>query len=352
PRFAGSLLRTTYRAGCAGPVNDSPRPTVRIGEGDSMPSFRNLLSLAVVLLLPASLHAVSSPLTPGEHTIRLKHDGRERNYIVHIPKGGATRSPLPVVLSFHGGGGWAAQQQESTRLHELGARERFIVVYPNGTGRLRNRLLTWNAGSCCGSAAESSVDDVGFIEALLDDLARRTSVDRARVYATGFSNGAMMSHRLAAERPDLVAAIAPVGGAMVLVGREPRAAVPVLHIHSVDDPRALYIGGLGPPFPGTDHRVEHPPVAASLERWRRANGCRPTGSVIETRSAGSHSAERIAFAPCSSSAELVHWKLTGPGHVWPGAATTSRERVTGPATTVIDANEEIWRFFRDKRLRP
>lgn len=309
------------------------------------------------LLIPALLAfataagAVSSPLTAGKHTIRLEHDGRERSYIVHVPRSVSQRRPLPVVLSFHGGGGWAAQQQDSTRLHELGARERFIVVYPNGSGRLRDRLLTWNAGTCCGFAAERSIDDVGFVAALLDDLARRTPVDRARVYATGFSNGAMMAQRLAAERPDLVAAIAPVGGAMVLVGREPRAAVPVMHIHSLDDPRALYAGGLGPPFPGTDHRVDHPPVEGSLGRWGSANGCRPAGRVVETRSAGAHSAERISFAPCSSGAELIHWKLTGPGHVWPGAEATSRERLTGPATAVIDANEEIWKFFHDKRLR-
>jgi polyhydroxybutyrate depolymerase len=197
---------------------------------------------------------------------------------------------------------------------------------------------------------EEQVDDVGFVAALLDDLASRTAIDRTRVYATGFSNGAMMAYRLASERPDLVAAIAPVGGGMVLVRSEPRAPVPVMHIHSVDDPRALYDGGLGPPFPGTNNRVMHPPVSESLERWRKANGCSTEGNVVETRKSGTDSAEKLSFAPCGSGAELVHWKLYGPGHVWPGGEPTRRQRLTGPPTNVIDANEEIWEFFRGKRV--
>jgi len=308
----------------------------------------HLVLTALLAFAPATF-AATSPLTAGEHTITLRHGGRERSYIVHVPRAAAGRQPLPVVLSFHGGGGWAAQQQDSTRLHLLGEREGFIVVYPNGTGRFDNRLLTWNAGSCCAYAMKERIDDVGFVAALLDDLGRRTPIDRSRVYATGFSNGAMMAHRLASERPDLVAAIAPVGGSMVLERREPRAPVPVLHIHSVDDPRALYEGGLGPPFPGTNNRVTHPPVNESLERWAKANGCASSGKVVEIRRSGSDSAEKISFAPCSSGAELVHWKLHGPGHVWPGAKPTTRQNLTGPATTVIDANEEIWKFFREKR---
>lgn len=310
-----------------------------------------LLSIAIAVASAATGFAASSPLTAGEHTISLKHGGRERSYIVHIPNAAAAGQPLPVVLSFHGGGGWASQQQDSTRLHELGEREGFITVYPNGSGPLKNRLLTWNAGTCCAYAMKQDVDDVGFVAALLDDLGRRTPIDRARVYATGFSNGAMMVHRLASERPDLVAAIAPVSGAMVFEEREPRGPVPVMHIHSVDDPRALYGGGLGPPFPGTNNRVMHPPVEESLERWAKVNGCASAGTVVDTRRSGKDSAEKISFAPCKSGAELVHWKLHGPGHVWPGAAPTRRQDLTGPATRVIDANEEIWKFFRDRRAR-
>ena len=82
-------------------------------------------------------------------------------------------------------------------------REHFIAVYPNGTGR--GRFLVWNAGTCCGRAPLQGIDDVGFVRAMIDDLAKRTPIDRTRIYATGLSNGAMMTYRIAAEAPDLVA---------------------------------------------------------------------------------------------------------------------------------------------------
>ncbi len=312
---------------------------------------RTLLLAGLLIASAATATAVASPLTAGDQTVRLKFQRRDRSYIAHLPPTIREKRSLPVVLNFHGGGGSAAQQQGNARMDELADREGFIVVYPNGPGRFADRLLTWNAGTCCACALTQKIDDVSFVAALLDDLARRAPIDRSRVYATGFSNGAMMAQRLAAERPDLVAAIAPVGGSMVLERTEPRAPVPVMHIHSVDDPRALYEGGLGPPFPGTNHRVGHPPVSESLERWRKANGCVSPGHVAETRTSGTHSAEKISFSPCITGAELVHWKLHGSGHVWPGAEPTRRERLTGPATTVIDTNEEIWKFFREKRVR-
>lgn len=86
----------------------------------------------------------------------------------------------------------------------------FIVVYPYGTGRMENQLLTFNGGECCGYAMQNDVDDAGFVRALLDDLASVTLIDPLRVFATGLSNGGIMSHHVAAELADRIAAIAPV----------------------------------------------------------------------------------------------------------------------------------------------
>jgi polyhydroxybutyrate depolymerase len=166
-----------------------------------------------------------------------------------------------------------------------------------------------------------------------------------------------MAYRLAAERADLVAAIAPVAGAMSLERFAPSHPVAVMHIHSVDDPRALYGGGVGPPFPGTDNRVTHASVQAGLDQWIARNGCREQPSAGETRrtpasGAGARAgagrdpeqtATRLEYGPCTSGMDVVHWKLTGVGHGWPGGPAL-RERLSGPGTTLVKAADEAWAF--------
>jgi len=305
---------------------------------------RRVLACALAL---AAL-AARAELAPGNHSFTLDHGGRQRSYIVHVPPG--AHAPAALVVSLHGGGGNAAGQQKYSLMDALADREGFVVLYPNGTGRLRDRLLTWNAGTCCGSAAREQVDDVGFIAAAIDDLSARVAVDPRRIYATGMSNGAMMAHRLAAELPDRIAAIAPVAGAMVFRGA-PRGPVPVLDIHSVDDPRALYAGGLGPPFPMTTTRVLHPAVGETLARWSAANGCKGEPAVVEARSGdgpnSGQTATLLSYPGCR--APLEHWKLTGAGHVWPGGQQKYLTRLLGRGTSLIDANAEMWRFFSRAR---
>jgi polyhydroxybutyrate depolymerase len=290
-------------------------------------------------------------LAPGDHTIALHHGGLQRSYIVHVPA--PTGKPLPAVINMHGGGGNAAGQQKYTQMDRLADREHFVVIYPNGAGR-GTRFLTWNAGTCCAYSTAHQIDDVGFIRAVVEDVARRTPLDRSRVYATGLSNGSMMAYRLAAEASDLVAAIAPVAGSMVLVRFHPTLPVPVMHFHSVDDPRALYNGGLGPPFPATSTRVDHPPVEQQLAKWIAHDGCRTTATV-EKRLIGKgqdagNTAAKLVYAPCSSGANVVLWKLSGSGHVWPGR-NAWLTRMLGKPTHLIDANEEMWAFFHSAAPR-
>ncbi|MBI4254273.1 MAG: alpha/beta fold hydrolase, partial [Candidatus Rokubacteria bacterium] len=157
--------------------------------------MRGLAALAVVVAGVLG----TAPAGAEDRDLTLTVGGQPRTYRLHLPPRARERGPLPVVVAFHGGGGNAAGFKAYAGLDALADREGFVVVYPDGSGRLGRRLLTWNAGTCCGAAAAQNVDDVGFVLALLRDLARDLPLDPARVYATGHSNGAMMAYRLAIE---------------------------------------------------------------------------------------------------------------------------------------------------------
>jgi len=314
---------------------------------------RRALPVLVVAATACAGRTAALRLAPGDHEIGLRHGGRARAALVHVPPAATRGDRLPLVLAFHGGGGAPGSFEAYAGLDAVADREGFVVAYPFGSGPLPRRLLTWNSGEgCCGYARRNRIDDTGFALALVDELARAGLIDARRVYATGHSNGAMMAYRLAAERADRVAAVVPVAGAMDLASFAPSRAVPVLHIHSVDDPRALYEGGLGPPFPGTETRVPHRPVEEGLARWRERNGCLGEPDVVETRLGADGSpnegrtAKHLVWRECEDGV-VEHWKLTGSGHGWPGRSSTGPSaELIGPPTTLVSAAEEIWAFVR------
>jgi polyhydroxybutyrate depolymerase len=131
-----------------------------------------------------------------------------------------------------------------------------------------------------------------------------------------------------------------------------------MHIHSVDDERALYGGGSSEPVPLASVQTRHPNAEEVLYRWVAFGGCRPKPAIAETRtwasgaSAAAHTATKYVFSGCRDGAEIVLWKLSGAGHAWPGARPNDFSRRLGAATDVIDANEEIWRFLRRFALPP
>ena len=132
-------------------------------------------------------------LAPGDYSLTMKFDGLGRSYSVHLPPQAAGGKPLPVVLNFHGAGSNGKQQEHYSKMDIAADRDGFIAVYPDGTGRMDSHF-TWNAGFCCAYAMIHRIDDGGFVIALIGDLAARTPIQQRRIYATGLSNGAMMSN--------------------------------------------------------------------------------------------------------------------------------------------------------------
>lgn len=318
-------------------------------------SVSKLLFVITALICAAPALAA---LAPGDYDIAFTHQNLRRNYVVHVPPQAAAKRPLPVMLSFHGGGSNAEVMRSYTRMDIAADRDGYIAVYPNGSSGFQGRFLTWNAGNCCGPAAALQIDDVGFALALLDDLAARIPIDASRIYATGLSNGAMMAYRLAAEASHRIAAVAGVAGAMSLARFAPSKPVSMLHIHSTQDHIARFDGGFGPPRTIADTRMFHAPVEEALRRWLDHNGCPIKPAVVETIEGQrgtpdeAHSAIRRIYRPCREHVEVVLLQLSGAGHVWPGGVRDYNPQLLGTGTAVVDANTEIWRFVSRYRRSP
>lgn len=280
-------------------------------------------------------------LAPGDHTRSLVVAGRDRNYLLHVPRSYDAKRPVPVLLAFHGGGSNAAQMVHFSGLNDKADREGFLAVYPNGSGRTE-QMLTWNAGNCCGYALHERIDDVEFVRHVLDDLAKIAKVDSDRVYATGMSNGGMMAYRLASELSDRIAAVAPVAGPVGAEECHPKRPVSALHFHGTDDKFAPFSGGRGERSLSQTHfhSVEH-----SIGLWIKANGCREKPDIKEepVRVQDGTKVIRKTYGGGKNGAEVVLIEIEGAGHTWPGRKPGLM--FLGKSTQNISANDEMWGFF-------
>jgi polyhydroxybutyrate depolymerase len=295
---------------------------------------------------PAAPTEAGQPLRPGTHKVLVDQrvSGIRRSYYIHVPAGDDGTTPLPVVVALHGAFSTARKFERESGFSLLADRERFLVVYPQGIG-LGDLFRHWNSGHCCGKARKMNLDDVGFVLASVDDVARRNPVDRARLYLVGFSNGGMLAYRIAAEHPEVVAAVAVASGTIggVPAANEPEWSVPrpkqpvsVLALHGRADTHIPYDGGRAAQSRGKSSAIS---VARSIRLWVDADGCQPEPQV-ESMSGGR--VERQAWSGCRDDSEVVLYSIDVWGHEWPRASSLDG----------FDAGAAIWRFFARHRLAP
>lgn len=259
-------------------------------------------------------------------TRSLESGGRERSYQL-LDAGGRKSAPLVILL--HGGGGNGNTM--IGRWSSVAQAQGLILAAPNGIGRNR-RMGTWNASGCCGEAVREGVDDIGFVRAVIADVERTAKVDPGRVYVAGFSNGGMMTHRIAIALGDQIAAAAIVSGALFGNEDAPRAPTPVLIIHGEQDDSVPVAGGMSPTRAvARSQSIPTKPLRYAVDFWRKADGC---GEPSRDTS-GNVTIERSA---CRAGGEVVLYDLKSTGHKWPEAAADG-----------IDAATTIWRFFEQHR---
>ena len=271
-----------------------------------------------------------------------------RKVLVHLPAGRDAAQPAPLVLALHGGGGHAEHMAENYGLQRKADEAGFIVAFPNGYSKFPGgKFATWNAGGCCGDARDKGIDDVGFLREVVKALSQRYRVDASRVFATGMSNGGMLSHRLACEAADVFRAVAAVAGTDATARCTPSRPIPVLHIHARDDDHVLFNGGAGPgAFRDTSKVMDFVSVPETISRWVQRNHCTaPPRHTLERPGAFCEST-----SGCAGGVSVQLCVTDSGGHSWPGAPAQRRGKAAGSAE--LDANDQIWRFFEAAAGQP
>jgi len=311
-----------------------------------------LVAVLVVALARARLDAIeitAEVFAPeaGTYRIELSHGGRDRRYILHVPPLAASTAPMPLFLALHGGGGRAAQMDDLTHITAIADRERFLVAFPDAVDK------NWNDGRTgVGSkAAKENIDDVGYIRAVIADVATRLPLDRKRVYAAGISNGAIMSSRLACESADVVAAVGLIVGTApegFEAWCKPARPVPVMAFLSTGDPLVPFNGGQITAFFPFIKRGRVVGADQLKQFWAEGNACpgAQTVEVLEDRTKADNSTVvRQAFSGCGGGADVVFYRLEGAGHTWPGGKQYLAPLLVGTTNRDIDASELLWQFF-------
>jgi polyhydroxybutyrate depolymerase len=315
-----------------------------------MRSFSVPAIVAAAVLATAFSAAASTSTAPGNHDESLEVGAgatrMTRTFVVHVPPTFDGKSKVPVVIMLHGAGGSGEGAIRETGWDAKADREGFIAVFPDGTpphpllpARFLLNPRLWNDGSGRGAIGVKNVDDIGLISAMIDFLEARYAADPARIYCTGFSNGASMTFSVGLNLSNRIAAIAPVSGHLWYREKQLAYPVPLLFIIGTDDPLNPIAGGnVKLPWEKTEY---HPPVEDTLKEWERMLGCGP-----EVQTARGKGLMEVTYNHCAKGGEVEYYRISGLGHVWPGGKNQLPEKWVGKPSDSLNATDVIWDFFK------
>lgn len=234
---------------------------------------------------------------------------------VKVPTSYAVDDPTPLVVLLHGYGSSGARQESYMKFGALVDSHDFLLVHPDGLEERSDRgARFWNASRACCNFASSTIDDSGYVLAIIEEMQSLFNVDASRVYLVGHSNGGFMSFRAAHEHSGTIAAIASLAGAAASVDRGALGnPVHILQIHGTADETILYDGGEIQDF-------DYPGASETVERWARYNGCRAEGVVLGRKLdlvsevAGAETTATRHSTGCRAGGSAELWTIEGGSH--------------------------------------
>lgn len=299
--------------------------------------------LMAILFLFTFLSVSSTSQTKSER-INIAFEGRERYYLF-AASSTSTREPVPLVLVLHGGGGNPAQIEKHTGFSSLAAEKGFVVAYPAGIGK------NWNDGRtfALSQASKENINDVGFLLAVIDDIASRRQIDQTRIYCTGISNGAMMSLRMACEASDRIAAVAAVAGNLPdeLANHQPKDHVSIMLMNGDEDPLVPWEGGYV--HIGKQKRGRVISAMDTFKYWQDRNGMEAV-SLTTTWMADLDPKDGCRVQIFNNknpkdNTEVILLDIQGGGHTWPGTGANLPTALVGRICRDLSGTNTIWDFF-------
>lgn len=271
------------------------------------------------------------------NTQHLDIDGHRRSFIVHTPSEYDGSQAVPMLLALHGRYGTARSMARTSGFDDLIDSENFIAVYPDGYKR------SWADGRNSGPAAEANIDDVSFINAIIDHMIKTENINEDKIFIVGISNGGIMTQRLCCEIGDRFAGAASIISSMsenVYNDCHPQKAISMLLMNGTDDPLVPYEGGY----------VQEGLVVSTEENiafWVNNNECEGEPVITEQDNVDDGTSVYHEFwGECNSESSVALYKIIGGGHTWPGGPQYMNESTVGIASEEFVAAEKIWEFFK------
>lgn len=308
-------------------------------------TIRNLIQQRIAdRRISESQDLTSGSFSAGMNSFKLTSGGITRTGLLYLPKGYDGTKAMPLVIGYHGGFGLGENQEKLTHMSEVADKEGFIILYPDGIQRHWNDGRTKEGGA---TADTGEVDDVQFTKNLIATTSTKFTIDSKRIYATGISNGGMMTYRLACEMTNTFAAIAPVSSGLPTEYQpkcQPAGPIPILMMQGTSDPLIPFDGGQ---IQGNRGAVL--PTRETLTFWITNNkaSTTPVTTELPDTSADGTTVTHESYQPSDATGAPVEFYLiNNGGHTWAGGNQYAPERFIGKTNRDVDASELIWDFFK------
>ena len=259
-----------------------------------------------------------------------KHKGIDRYYYMQLGHPEAL-GQSSILFNLHGYGSNALAQMQYADFRDLAYSKdkNFILIHPQGAPlntALASSVSHWNSGAW---TIGSPVDDIDFINTIIEFVSNKYNINTKRIYSTGMSNGGFMSYHLACNLSSKIAAIASVTGSMskqTLESCNPNHPTSILQIHGTIDGSVPFDGNSPLGMESIDDVMNY---------WQVYNGCNSEPLIkVEDYFVLGFAVEHQTFQNCLNEVQVELYKVEGMWHTWP-----SKERFG------ISATEIVWDFI-------